>query len=105
VQLDRVTVQGASSAEVFTRNENMDITNSTITGSVGTNVPGIEADTYATVNVQSSMVTSNTEGICMFTDSTAIVGTSTVVADNGTNVAFCGGSVQGMAGAGPSPKL
>jgi hypothetical protein len=105
VQLDHVTIQGASSAGVFTRNGNMDINNSTITGSLGTNVPGIEADTYATINVQSSMITSNSVGACIFTNSTAIIGSSTVMADNGTNIEACGGVVQGMAGAGPSPKL
>lgn len=105
VSLDHVTIQGATSAGAFTRNGNMDISNSTIMGSLGTGVPGIEADTYATINVQSSMITSNTVGACIFTNSTAIIGTSTVIADNGTNVEACGGAVQGMAGAGPSPKL
>ncbi len=105
VSVDHVTVQGATSAGVFNRNGNMDISNSNITGSVGSSVYGIEADTYATVNVQSSMITSNTEGVCMWTNSTAIIGTSTVVADNTTNNGACGGSVQGMGGAGPSPKL
>jgi hypothetical protein len=105
VQLDHVTIQGATSAGVFTRNGNLDIANSTITGSLGAGVPGIEADTYATINVQSSMITSNTVGACIFTNSTAIIGTSTVMTDNGTNVEACGGSVQGMGGAGPSPKL
>jgi hypothetical protein len=51
------------------------------------------------------MITSNTVGACIFTNSTAIIGTSTVMTDNGTNVEACGGSVQGMRGAGPSPKL
>jgi hypothetical protein len=105
ILLDHVTIQGATSAGVFTRNGNVDITNSNITGSVGTNVVGIEADTYATVNVQSTMVTSNTNGVCMYVNSTAVIGTSTIVADNTTNVEACGGSVQGMAGAGPSSKL
>jgi hypothetical protein len=105
VQLDHVTIQGASSAGVFTRNGNMDISNSTITGSVGAGVPAIEADTYATLNVQSSMITSNTYGACIYGGSTAIIGTSTVMADNGANVEACGGVVQGMGGAAPSPKL
>ena len=104
VQLDHVTVQGASSAGVFTRNGNMDIFNSTIAGSQGAGVPGIEADTYATLNVQNSMITSNSVGACIFTNSTAIIGTSTIMADNGTNIEACGGVVQGMAGPGPSPK-
>jgi hypothetical protein len=105
VQLDHVTIQGATSAGVFTRNGNMDITNSTITGSQGTNVPALEADTYATINVQSSMITSNNTGACIFANSTAIIGSSTVMADNGSNIEACGGVVQGMAGPAPSPKL
>jgi len=107
VQLDHVTIQGATVAGVFTRNGNMDITNSTIAGTVGSGsyIAGIEADTYATVNVQNSMITSNSYGVCIFANSTAIIGTSTIVADNTTNNEACGGSVQGMAGAGPSPKL
>jgi hypothetical protein len=105
VQLDHATIQGATSAGAFTRNGNLDISNSTITGSVGTSVPAIEADTYATLNVQSSIITSNSVGACIFTNSTAIIGTSTVMADNGTNIEACGGVVQGMAGPAPSPKL
>lgn len=105
VQLDHVTIQGASVNGVFTRNGNLDMSNSTITGTVGSGAVGIQADTYATLNVQNTMITSNTYGVCIYTNSTAIIGTSTIVADNGTNVEPCGGSVQGMAGAGPSPKL
>lgn len=107
VLLDRVTIQGASVAGVFTRNGNLDISNSNITGTLGSGsyIAGIEADTYATVNVQTSMITSNEEGVCIFTNSTAIIGTSTIIADNTINNEGCGGSVQGMAGAGPSPRL
>lgn len=105
VTLDRVTIQGATSAGVFTRNGNVDITNSTISGNTGTGVPGIEADTYATLNVQSTMITSNTVGACIFTNSTAVLATTATLVDNGTNVEACGGSVQGAAGPGPSPKL
>jgi hypothetical protein len=105
VQLDHVTIQGATVNGVFTRNGNLDISNSTIAGTVGSGAAGIQADTYATMNVQSTMITSNTIGVCMYSGSTAIIGTSTIIADNTTNNAGCGGSVQGMAGAGPSPKL
>jgi hypothetical protein len=85
----------------------LDISNSNITGTLGSGsyIAGIEADTYATVNVQTSMITSNEEGVCIFTNSTAIIGTSTIIADNTINNEGCGGSVQGMAGAGPSPRL
>jgi hypothetical protein len=105
VTLDHVTIQGATSAGVFTRNGNLDISNSNISGNSGTGVAGIEADTYATLNVQSTMITSNTDGVCIYTNSTAILGTSTTVVDNGTNIEACGGATQGNAGAGPSPKL
>jgi hypothetical protein len=105
VSLDHVTVQGATSAGVFTRNGNMDITNSTITGSIGLNVNGLEADTNATLNVQNSMITSNTNGVCIFSGSTAVIGTSTTITDNATNIEACGGSATGMAGPPPPPKL
>ncbi|HWE87035.1 MAG TPA: hypothetical protein VG267_18970 [Terracidiphilus sp.] len=105
VTLDHVTVQGATNAGVFTRNGNMDITNSTISGNIGTNVAGIQADTSATLNVQSSMITGNTNGVCIFASSTAVLGSSTTVADNATNIEACGGSVGGSGSAGPSPKL
>ena len=105
VQLDHVTIQGASVDGVFTRNGNVDILNSSISGSVGSLVAGIQADTYATITVQSSMITGNTYGACIYPGSTAIIATSTTVADNGANYETCGGNIQGSAGAGPSPKL
>jgi hypothetical protein len=106
VQLDHVDIQGATSSGVFTRNGNVDILNSTISGNTGSGTTGIEADTSATLNVQHSMITSNTNGTCIYTGSTAVIGSTTTVADNGTNVeATCGGAVQGIAGPGPSPKL
>jgi hypothetical protein len=102
VSLDHVTVQGATSAGVFTRNGNLDISNSNISGNTGTGVPGLEADTSATLNVQNSMITSNTNGVCIFTNSTAVVN-ETNVADNATNFEVCGGEVEGAGGAGPAP--
>lgn len=102
VSLDHVTIQGATSAGAFTRNGNMDISNSNITGNIGLGIAGIEADTYATVNVQNTMVTSNTDGTCIYTTSTAILN-NTTVADNATNFESCGGEVEGPGGAGPSP--
>jgi hypothetical protein len=102
VSLDHVTIQGATSAGVFTRNGNLDIGNSNISGNTGAGVPGIEADTYATLNVQNSMITSNTNGSCIFSNSTAIVN-NTTVADNATNFESCGGEVEGAGGAGPAP--
>jgi hypothetical protein len=105
VQLDHVDIQGATSSGMFTRNGNVDILNSTISGNTGAGTTGIEADTSATLNVQHSMITSNTNGMCIFTGSTAVIGSTTTVADNTTNVEACGGAVQGIAGPGPSPKI
>ena len=105
VQLDHVTIQGATSAGVFTRNGNVDILNSTVSGAVGASVNGLEADTNATLNVQGSMITSNTNGACIYSGSTAIISTNSAVVDNTTNIEPCGGVVTGSAGAGPSPKL
>jgi hypothetical protein len=102
VMLEHSTIQGATSAGVFTRNGPVDIRDSVITQSL----TGIQADTAATINVQNSNITGNTNGVCIFTASTAVIGTSTLVADNTTNIeTTCGGSVQGMGGAAPSPKL
>ncbi len=101
VMVEHSTIQGATSVGVFTRNGPVDIRDSVITQSL----TGIEADTSATMNVQNSNITGNTNGICIFSSSTAIIGTATLIADNTTNNEACGGSVQGMAGAGPSPKL
>jgi Right handed beta helix region len=103
VSLDHVTVQGATTAGVFTRNGNMDIGNSNISGNTGANVIGLEADTAATMNVQNSTVTNNTEGVCIYTNSTAVVSNTTVV-DNATNFEVCGGTVEGAGGEGPAPK-
>jgi hypothetical protein len=102
MSLDHVTVEGATSSGVFTRNGTVDISNSNITGNVGAGVTGIEADTYATLNVQNTMITSSTNGTCIYTNSTAILN-NTTVADNATNFQACGGSVEGAGGAGPSP--
>jgi hypothetical protein len=105
VQLDHVDIQGATSSGVFTRNGNVDILNSTISGNTGSGTTGIEADTSATLNVQHSMITSNTNGTCIYTGSTAIIGSTSTVADNGTNTEACGGSLQGSVSPGPSPKI
>ena len=105
VSLDHVTIQGATESGVWTGNGNLDISNSNITENVGNSAAGIMAEDYATLNVQSTMITSNTVGVCIYTNSTAIIGTSTVIADNTTNNEACGGVVQGIAGVGPSPKL
>lgn len=103
VSLDHVTVQGATSSAVFTRNGNVDISNSNLAGNIGSGVAALEADTYGTVYAQNTMITSNTNGVCMFTNSTAILSNSTILADNATNIEACGGEVEGPGGAGPPP--
>jgi len=105
VTLDHDTVEGATVSGVFSRNGNVDILNSTISGNTGSLATGIEADTYATFNVQNSVISSNTEGVCMYVNSTAIISTNSAVVDNTTNIEACGGVVAGSAGAGPSPKI
>jgi hypothetical protein len=50
------------------------------------------------------MITSNTNGSCIYTNSTAILN-ETTMADNATNIESCGGQVEGNGGAGPSPEV
>jgi hypothetical protein len=104
VSLDHVTIQGASANAVFTRNGNVDISNSNITGNVGTGAAGIQADTYATLNVQNTMISNNTDGVCIYANSTAVLN-HTDVFDNATEIEGCGGTVEGPGGAGPSPAV
>lgn len=104
VSLDHVTIEGATgsgAAGVFTRNGNVDISNSNITGSA----VGIQADTYATLNVQNTMITNNTDGVCIYANSTAIINSTTTIVDNTTNIQACGGVVAGSTSSGPSPKI
>ena len=104
VSLDHVTVQGVTSSAVFTRNGNLDISNSNLSGNTGSGTTGLEADTFATINAQNTMVTSNTDGVCMYSNSTLILN-NTTLADNTTNIESCGGTVEGNEGSGPSPKV
>lgn len=104
VSLDHVTIEGATVSAVFTRNGNLDISNSNLAGNTGSGTTGLEADTYATINAQNTLVTSNTDGVCIYSNSTLILN-NTTVADNATNIEVCGGTVEGNEGAGPSPKV
>lgn len=98
VSLDHVTIQGATQQAVFSRNGNVDISNSNLFG----NGTAIEADTYATLNIQNSMITNNADGVCIFATSTALLN-NTDVFDNATEIESCGGTVEGPGGVGPSP--
>jgi hypothetical protein len=104
VSLDHVTIQGSTVNGVFTRNGNVDISNSNITGTVGAGAAAIQADTYATLNVQNTMITNGTDGVCIYTDSTALLN-NTDVYDNATEFEACSGTIEGPGGAGPSPSV
>jgi hypothetical protein len=92
VSLDHVTIQGASSAGVFTRNGTLAISNSVITQNVGAGTAAVEADTYATASVESSMLTQNTNAVCSYTNSTIRLSNNDIF-DNGTGIEDCGGTV------------
>jgi hypothetical protein len=100
VSLDHVTIQGATSSAVFSREGKVDISNSIITDGY----LGIEADTSATINVESSMLTFNTYAVCIYTGSTARL-SRTDIYDNGTGIESCGGTVLGASNSGPSLGL
>ena len=78
-------------AGVFTRNGVVDISNSVITQSrVGV---GVQADTGATVTVESSMLTQNTNAVCSYSPSTIRLSNNDIF-DNGTGIEACGGTWQ-----------
>ncbi|MGB0064335.1 MAG: hypothetical protein WBP85_07800, partial [Terracidiphilus sp.] len=60
VTLDHVTIQGASSAAVFTRNGDLQVFYSVITQSA----VGLQADTYAVLSAANTAITSNQVGVC-----------------------------------------
>ena len=51
------------------------------------------------------MITSNTNGTCIYSGSTAIIGSTSTVSDNVTNTEACGGALQGSVSPGPAPKI
>jgi len=103
VSLDHVTIQGVGGTEtaaVFTRSGVLDISDSVITQSG----IGLEADTNATIKVERTIVSANTDGICVFPGSSALLN-NTDLFDNTTNIEACGGTVTGSANsAGPPAK-
>ncbi|HWE87036.1 MAG TPA: hypothetical protein VG267_18975 [Terracidiphilus sp.] len=101
VTIEHTSIQGSTAQGVLTRNGSVDIRDSVITQGL----TGLYADTGANLNVQSSIITGNSYGVCVYTGSTGVIGTTTTVADNTTNIRACGGSIQGAGGAGPSLKL
>ena len=105
VTLDHVTVQGATSAGVFARNGNMDIIASVIAGRAGSGAVALEADTYATVSVQNSMISGTTASRCNEYNSTATMGAGTTVADNTADADACGRVEQVAKGTEPAPTI
>ncbi|MGA2649069.1 MAG: hypothetical protein ABSF28_01035 [Terracidiphilus sp.] len=92
VSLDHVTIQGASVNGVFTRNGTLEISNSVITQSSATGAVAVQADTYATLSVESSMLTQNYTAVCSYTNSTIRLSNNDIF-DNGTGLEACGGTV------------
>lgn len=88
LSLQNVTVQGASSAGIFTRNGSLNILDSVITE----NNIGLEADTSATLNISNSMVFGNTTGICVYATAGIRIANNDIEM-NGTGIEACGGGV------------
>lgn len=103
LSLDHVTIQGAvgaTAAAVFTRSGLVDISDSVITQST----VGLEADTNATLKVERTVVSGNTNALCVYSGSTAQLN-NTDLFDNTTTIEACGGIVTGSASnAGPAPR-
>jgi hypothetical protein len=89
VSVDHVTIKGATSAAVFSRDGNMQITNSVLTQSG----MAVEADTSAVISVANSAITSNTVGVCSYTSSKIRLDTNDIY-DNPTAISNCGGSLK-----------
>jgi hypothetical protein len=88
VSMERVTIQGASSAGVFTRNGSLEILYSVITE----NNVGVEADTSAVLNISNSAIYVNTDAVCSYTSSTIRLNNDDIYG-NVTGIDNCGGTV------------
>jgi hypothetical protein len=88
VVVDHVTIQGASGAGVFSRNGNLQIQNSTITQSG----VGVQVDTAAVISISNSLLTSNTNGVCVYSTSYVRLDSNNLY-DNATTIENCGGGV------------
>ncbi len=87
VTLDHVTIQGASSAAVFTRNGDLQVFYSVITQSA----VGLQADTYAVLSAANTAITSNQVGVCSYTGSKIRLDTNDIY-DNPIAIEDCGGT-------------
>jgi hypothetical protein len=92
VSLDHVTIQGATVNAVFTRNGTLEISNSVLTQNIGPGTAAVQADTSATLSVESSMLTQNTNAVCSYSGSTIRLSNNDIF-DNGTGIEACGGTV------------
>jgi hypothetical protein len=95
VSLQNVTIQGASTAGVFTRNGSVAITDSMISE----NYVGLEADTSAVLTAERTMLYYNQSGVCVYNPGTIRL-SNTDILGNVTGIANCGGTV---ASAGDNP--
>lgn len=89
VYLQNVIIQGASEAAVFSRNGSMQIDNSALTQSV----VGVQLDTSAVISIANSMITSNTNGICVYAGSKLRLDNNDIY-DNPTAIENCGGIIK-----------
>jgi hypothetical protein len=87
VAVDHVTIQGASSAAIFTRNGDLQVTNSVITQSA----VGLQADTYAVLSAANCAITSNQVGVCSYTNSKIRLDSNDIY-DNPIAIEDCGGN-------------
>lgn len=88
VLLQNVTIQGATSAGVFSRNGNMEIVKSAI---IESHI-GLEADTSAAINVSSSAIYGNATAIAIYTTGTIRLNDNDIYS-NPTGIAPDGGTI------------
>jgi hypothetical protein len=90
VLLDHVTISGATTAAVFSRNGVMQITNSVLTQSV----VGVQADTSAIISVANTAITSNQTGVCSYATSKIRLDTNDIYDNTVAAIADCGGQLK-----------
>lgn len=88
VSLQNVTIQGATSAGIFSRNGNMEVVNSVL----AENYIALEADTAAVISISSSTIFDNTTAICVYATSTVRINDNDIYG-NSTGNQNCGGAV------------
>jgi hypothetical protein len=86
--LRNVTIQGATSAAIFTRNGFLDVSNSNLTQ----NLIALENDTSATINAENCMISGNGTGVETFSGAATRLSHNDIL-DNQTSIANSGGIV------------